>query len=351
MSFSGFIEEIPGLSVDSFREENFEKSSTFFLTHCHTDHTTGLINGFLNHIYANSNLILYCSSESATILKNMNPEHTNLLDNIIWTLPFNQNCFIPINGMSVGVTAIRANHCVGSCMFLFRTNESTVLYTGDFRFHWFELMDIKALHNNGWPIQLDNVYLDTTYLKQITYNFPTRKKAIHLLLNAIDDFLEFTAGQRIVHISRPANIGSEIIIQSLARKFNCQIHVDDECYNFYRGVEPVFSCMTNNPNNTFIHMCKPGKPGTNHFCNSPAALKIRLSAQWYAIQENTNWVQWEGARAVNIAHSMHSSRKELKAFLRYFKPGCAVALVIPDGYYQDEIQVELDYIACKAYNN
>ncbi|CAB3383388.1 Hypothetical predicted protein [Cloeon dipterum] len=341
MSFSGFIKEIPGLSVDSFQKENFKKSSTFFLTHCHTDHTTGLINGFLNHIYANSNLILYCSSESATILKNMYPAHTNLLDNIICTLPFNKNWFISINGMSVGVTAIRANHCAGSCMFLFRTNESTVLYTGDFRFHRFELEEIKALHYNGRPIELDNVYLDTTFLKQKTYKFPTRKRAIHLLLREIDDFLDFTAGQGIVHISRPANIGSEIIIRSLAREFNCLVHVDDECYNLYRGVEPVFSCVTNNPNNTFIHMCKPGKPGTNHFCNCPAALKIRLSAQWYAIQENTDWVQWEGDRAVNIAHSMHSSREELEAFLDYFKPGCAVALVIPDGYSREQIQKEL----------
>ncbi|XP_065351456.1 protein artemis-like [Cloeon dipterum] len=354
MRFSGFIEEIPGLSVDSFRSKNFKKSTTFFLTHCHTDHTKNLIKGFLNHIDDDEHdLRLYCSSESATILKNMYPAYTDMLDDIIWTLPFNKNRFISINGMSVGVTAIRANHCVGSCMFLFRTNESTVLYTGDFRFHRFELEEIKALHCDGWPIELDNVYLDTTFLKQKTYRFPTRKRSIYLLLNEIDDFLKSTAGEGIVHISRPGHIGSEIIIQSLARKYNCLIHVEDKCYNLYRGVEPVFSCVTNNPNKTFIHMCKPGKPGTNDdICDSPDALEICLEAQWYANQKNTSFVQWEDDdMGVKIAHSMHSSRKELEAFIDYFKPTKAVALSIPKRYSREKIQRHLDTLVSEACDN
>jgi len=34
-TFPGFIEEIDGISVDRFLEENAERSTAFFLSHCH----------------------------------------------------------------------------------------------------------------------------------------------------------------------------------------------------------------------------------------------------------------------------------------------------------------------------
>lgn len=40
-TFSGFIKEIDGISVDRFTELNFQ-SKVFFLSHCHADHMVGL---------------------------------------------------------------------------------------------------------------------------------------------------------------------------------------------------------------------------------------------------------------------------------------------------------------------
>jgi hypothetical protein len=34
-TFSGFIEEIDGVSVDCFLDENTRRSTAFFLSHCH----------------------------------------------------------------------------------------------------------------------------------------------------------------------------------------------------------------------------------------------------------------------------------------------------------------------------
>lgn len=38
-TFSGFIEEIEGVSVDCFLEENTRRSTAFFLSHCHAGST------------------------------------------------------------------------------------------------------------------------------------------------------------------------------------------------------------------------------------------------------------------------------------------------------------------------
>lgn len=40
-TFSGLIEEIPGISIDKFNGHNL-KSKVFFLSHCHADHMEGL---------------------------------------------------------------------------------------------------------------------------------------------------------------------------------------------------------------------------------------------------------------------------------------------------------------------
>ena len=97
----------------------------------------------------------------------------------------------------VKITAIPANHCPGSVMFLFEKLTSKtvedgsgseeekatityrVLYTGDFRFENFELNRLSALHEvNGNPKSLDQLYLDTTFCSNDYLNFPSRETAI-----------------------------------------------------------------------------------------------------------------------------------------------------------------------------
>lgn len=55
-TFNGQIEEIPGIAVDEFSEENIEDSKALFVSHCHTDHMHGLseLKDFDYPIYATS---------------------------------------------------------------------------------------------------------------------------------------------------------------------------------------------------------------------------------------------------------------------------------------------------------
>ena len=110
------------------------------------------------------------------------------------------------------VTAVPANHCPGSVMFLFERLEGLrhstkvarrILYTGDFRFplnptiHYlrsyvcicfvfrfdhtsgnFVTPELASLHDGqGKPLPLDELYLDTTFCSPLYKTFPTREEA------------------------------------------------------------------------------------------------------------------------------------------------------------------------------
>ncbi|CAB3383387.1 Hypothetical predicted protein [Cloeon dipterum] len=354
-NFNGCIQEIPGISVDCFDNDKFHECSTFFLTHCHSDHMKNLFMGFKSFLRtSNSSLKLYCTVDSETILRNMAPfalgdDGTAVLDQTVTKMVFDREYDLDIDGFQVKATAIRANHCAGSCMFLFKTECSTVLFTGDFRYYPKQLRFISALHDeDNNKIQLDNIYLDTTFLRESTKSFPTRRQVLLRIIEEIEDFREGNPKSN-VHIKRPANLGSELIIKVLAKEFGCKIHVEDYVYDLYEGIHHVHRHLTTDPYETFIHMCKLGAPGTEkRACQQSHALKIHPTALWFAYQNSPKWVQSDDKGRVKIAHSMHASGKELKGFINYFRPGEAVALACSDDGSIEDVQEELDKLVLRS---
>lgn len=75
-TFSGFLYEIDDVSVDRFTDVNFDRSSAFFLSHCHTDHMVGL-----SEINSSNQLpgLLYLSEISKVIIQRQYPEIKNLV--------------------------------------------------------------------------------------------------------------------------------------------------------------------------------------------------------------------------------------------------------------------------------
>lgn len=73
-TFSGFIKEIDGISVDRFTKLNFQ-SRVFFLSHCHVDHMVGL-----GDLTPENQLPgpLYLSEISLEIVKKKFPAITNV---------------------------------------------------------------------------------------------------------------------------------------------------------------------------------------------------------------------------------------------------------------------------------
>ncbi|XP_065348877.1 protein artemis-like [Cloeon dipterum] len=262
-NFDGCIREVPGISVDCFTKHKFDECSTFFLSHCHSDHMTGLFDGFLSNFQSNKKLKLFCTVVSEIILRNMASidgiDATAVLDQTVTKMMFDQEYDLDIDGFQVKVTAIKAKHCTGSCMFLFKTECSNVLYTGDFRHLPHQLKFISALRGfRKKNIPLDTIYVDTTFLLGSTKNsLPTINKTIRCIIREIKKFSrKYPKG--IVLIIRPANLGSELMIRELARVFNTKIHVEDKLCELYKDIDYVRPFLTNDPSETFIHFCKQG---------------------------------------------------------------------------------------------
>ncbi|XP_065348876.1 protein artemis-like [Cloeon dipterum] len=256
--FDGCIREVPGISVDCFTKHKFDECSTFFLSHCHSDHMTGLFDGFLSNFQSNKKLKLFCTVESEIILRNMASidgiDATAALNRTVTKMVFDREYDLDIDGLPVTATAIRAKHCAGSCMFLFKTEYSNVLYTGDFRYYPKQLRHISALRDfHIYKIPLDTIYLDTTFLLGRLQSYPTKKRAFRFIKKEIRQFRQKNPNG-IVHIKRPANLGSELMIRVLARVFKTKIHVEDKLCELYKDIDYVRPFLTNDPSETFIHL-------------------------------------------------------------------------------------------------
>jgi mRNA degradation ribonuclease J1/J2 len=133
----------PDFKVDNFWAEQANQY-TFFLSHNHEDHLTGLTNG--NNFGAGGNTAvvgnsggsafqprtdwaygkIYTGKVNAKILLNRFPHLCRYVSTLDLHKEYN------IKGRLV--TLIEANHCPGATMFIFKSHMGTVLHTGDFRY-------------------------------------------------------------------------------------------------------------------------------------------------------------------------------------------------------------------------
>jgi DNA cross-link repair 1A protein len=159
------IKWVPGTSfiVDGFRFQT-SQCQHYFLTHAHSDHTTGLTRHF-------SAGLIYCSPITFRLLiveMGVNPQFLRVLELDRETT---------IDGVSV--TAVCANHCPGAIMLRFAVPSPTpngkptvILHTGDFR--WCsQRHGSHPVISNG----CDVLMLDTTYCLP-KWTFPLQNQAV-----------------------------------------------------------------------------------------------------------------------------------------------------------------------------
>ena len=105
----------------------------YFLTHMHTDHTSGLFDesGKVKNEWSRRvGPKLVCSAQTEAMLV-----ACGISAGRIETRPLNQPSSVSVEGGAGGpcVTLIDANHCPGSVMFLVQWGNIHNLHTGDFR--------------------------------------------------------------------------------------------------------------------------------------------------------------------------------------------------------------------------
>ncbi|KAJ2899167.1 DNA repair metallo-beta-lactamase [Zalerion maritima] len=175
-----FYKIMPGffITVDAFCYGAVEGCNAYFLSHFHSDHYMGL-GASWNHGP------IYCSKATANLVKQQ------LKTDEKWLVPleFEKRYDIPNTGGAT-VVMIDANHCPGSCLFLFEkpisrlAKKQRILHCGDFRAAKEHITHPLLRPETTDPVTgktvrqtIDACYLDTTYLNP-KYSFPPQRDVI-----------------------------------------------------------------------------------------------------------------------------------------------------------------------------
>lgn len=130
----------------------------------------------------------------------------------------------------LNITTLPAGHSFGSTMFLFQYNNKNILYTGDFRLSKNTVMKYKHFHFNGEPIQLDVLYVDTTF--QDVPSFPTRSDVVRNVVLHVKNWLKLSDSHRVIMLTS-ANYGYEYICNEIYKQTKLKTFVGNYM-NVYR---------------------------------------------------------------------------------------------------------------------
>lgn len=177
---------IPGTHflVDGFRHCTCE-CQNYFLTHAHSDHTTGLSKGWCAGT-------IHCTIVTARLLT----EELGISREVVHAVHLDK----PFTVEGVDIVAIDANHCPGSAMFLFSVPQKGctprhILHTGDFRFHP-RMTATQALKS----IKVHTLFLDTTYAGP-RWTFPAQEAAVGMMVDMMKTLRKESPGNDAPHCS------------------------------------------------------------------------------------------------------------------------------------------------------
>ncbi|KAK1226982.1 hypothetical protein PQX77_010050 [Marasmius sp. AFHP31] len=166
-------------------------------------------------------------------------------------------------GGNVLITAIDANHCPGSVMYLIEGRQGTILHTGDFRAEPWFLETIKRnpflqpylacdegpSQGNGVVKTLEAIYLDTACVMQLHEDSAT--DGLIKLMNLYPLTTLF-----FINAWTP---GYEDILKAIARAFGSKIHLDRYKYKVFTHLrnDPLLASLgTLDPESTRFHACE-----------------------------------------------------------------------------------------------
>lgn len=383
--FSGSFASLPGVRCDRFDRLTgglgVAGADQFFLSHCHADHMHGFpeLVEFIRKKSRGSRLNhkLYCSAISKAFVLN---KYKGLLPDravveLIPNEPKTVHVYDSKEIYSVRITAIGANHCPGSVMFLFERLDQDgavckrILYTGDFRYDSHRpLTDLSALHDgNKTPIAIDEMYLDTTFCSPQYETFPTRREAEEKIWELCQKWIKrngmfkTTRNQHVILFHLPARYGYEGILRHVYSKSrnHWKVHVDVSKWSDYLCTTELSSCTEPDSGLAqWIHACGrprhqdeknhnkpllkslPCQAGEFEVCQiKPSAMyftKKKMECLAQAGQDSVVSVS-QGGSNYRVCYSCHSSLTELRVFVQHFSPQKITPCAIPPNSSRGEV--------------
>ncbi|CAB4056289.1 DCLRE1C [Lepeophtheirus salmonis] len=310
-------------NCDHFRGEA-EVNDQFFISHCHSDHMVGLDK--LAPLLCRRNSVrvnhrIYCSMISKVfILRRFPFLHEKMIKDIFPNEPIIIDVFDKDSESfyKLSVTTIPADHCPGSVMFLFEAHHKTILYTGDFRFESKSLQSLKSLHDaHGSVLNIDEMYLDTTFCHPGYKVFPTREESIENVWNLVNTWIRKNG------------------IYQIFERSGCRwrIHVSQRKFLDYLCSDELGDCTTSDPKmGEWIHACSwqdaevkahRVKKSSKEIPCAKGLFEVRSikpSALYFLsnvgdANEEMSFVKQTRKQTFRVCYSSHSSMKELMEFV------------------------------------
>jgi hypothetical protein len=219
--------------------------------------------------------------------------------------------------ITMQLTLIDANHCIGACMFLLEGYFGNILHTGDFRYDALILEHAALREYRSNNKILDLLCLDDTFLDP-DYDFPTREVAGNQVLQIIDKYAGFD--KKIV--IGMDTLGKEELLIAISLKLKSLIVVEEERLNMLNVIRKVVNIpdvFTHDENQGRVIVVKKkdlykkmtqirqyGTPVIGIMPSGWSASAMQKAA-------NNNWVHM-------VPYSLHSSYNELITFVRALTP-------------------------------
>ncbi|KAF7308322.1 DNA cross-link repair protein PSO2/SNM1 [Mycena chlorophos] len=279
--FYKVMEGMP-IAVDAFRYGEIPGVTSYFLTHAHSDHYTNLSSTWKHGP-------IYCSEETANLIIHI----LSVDKKWVHPLPMDVPTLVPNSG-GVHVTLISANHCPGSCLFLFEGPQTVHAGDSSFPSPWIgSSKTFRYLHCGDFRAspqhtehpavkgkRLDHVYLDTTYLDP-KYTFPPQP----LVISACADLAKRIAAgippdpkmdqwitspakgkqkaspERILMVVGTYSVGKERIVKAIAQAINSKVYCDARKMGILRcqSDPDLHALLTDDPLAADVHILPLGK--------------------------------------------------------------------------------------------
>nr|CAD7260483.1 unnamed protein product [Timema shepardi] len=313
--------------VDAFQYGIIPGVVAYFLTHFHSDHYGGLRKSF--------NQPIYCSSITAALVSlklGVDKAYLNVID-------VDETRTV----CGVKVTALDANHCPGSLMFLFQLAQGrNFLHVGDFR------ADPKMeSYPCFWNLAIDRLYLDTTYCDP-KHSFPSQSDTIARVLEVTKSNLR--AEPRTLVLCGSYTIGKEKVFLAVANLLNSKIWAAPDKRRVLRCLkDPIISQrLVDKAEEAQVHVCPMGDLNvqvlSNYlqkylFCRKYTHILAFRPTGWVGGAPNIAPVRRNNITicgnfhlnhsqiSICVPYSEHSSFLELGRFVRFLKPRVIIPTV------------------------
>ncbi|KAK9700226.1 hypothetical protein RND81_08G224900 [Saponaria officinalis] len=319
--------------IDGFRNAG-DFSLSYFLSHFHSDHYTGLTSTW-------SRGIVFCSD----ITGNLVVDILGVSPEFVVKLPINVT--VIVDGCEV--TLIDANHCPGAVQFLFNVpvdggKFEKFVHTGDFRF----CDDMKLLPVLSDFVGCDAVFLDTTYCNP-KFVFPLQEESIDYAVSVIDRISceNRDVRKNVLFLVATYVIGKERILVEISRRCGRKIYVDSRKMKVLRalgyGDGGVF---TEDESVTDVHVVGWNVLGETWPYFRPNFVKMNeimiekgytrvvgfVPTGWtYEVKRNKFAVRTKDSLEIHLVpYSEHSNYNELREYVKFLKPKRVVPTVGSD---------------------